>query len=94
MKGRGRRNSPQQPKNGSVSPANLLEGLVVSHLGQGLAVEASDGKIILCQTRHRSGDVAVGDRVRWAPSEDGEQGRVEEVLPRSSMLIRPVIPAS
>jgi len=89
MKGKGRRNSPQQPKAGTPSPSSWLEGLVISHLGQGLAVETPDGNIILCQTRRRLGDVAVGDRVKWAPSEDGVQGRVEEVLPRSSMLIRP-----
>ena len=89
MKGKGRRNSPHQPKTGTPSPTSWLEGLVISHLGQGLAVETPDGNIILCQTRRRLGDVAVGDRVKWAPSEDGVQGRVEEVLPRSSMLIRP-----
>jgi ribosome biogenesis GTPase len=89
MKGRGQRNSPQRPKLGTSTPANWLEGLVISHLGQGLAVESPDGKIILCQTRRRLGDVAVGDRVHWSPSEDGEQGRVEEVLERSSVLIRP-----
>jgi ribosome biogenesis GTPase len=89
MKGKGRRNAPQRPKANPVSPANLAEGLVISHLGQGLAVEAPDGNIILCQTRRRLGDVAVGDRILWAPSEDGLQGRVEEVLARSSVLVRP-----
>lgn len=89
MKGKGRRNAPQRPKANPASPANLLEGLVISHLGQGLAVEGPDGNIILCQTRRRLGDVAVGDRILWAPSEDGLQGRVEEVLARSSVLVRP-----
>jgi ribosome biogenesis GTPase len=89
MKGKGRRNSPQKPKPGLAPPANLMGGLVICHLGQGLAVESADGKIILCQTRRRLGDVAVGDRILWAPSEDGLQGRVEEVLLRSSVLIRP-----
>ena len=89
MKGRGRRNAPQQRKSNPTSPANLPEGLVISHLGQGLAVESSDGNIILCQTRRRLGDVAVGDRILWTPSEDGLQGRVEEVLARSSVLVRP-----
>ncbi len=89
MKGKGRRNAPQKPKTGTVSPNSLLHGLVISHLGQGLAVETPDGNIILCQTRRRLGDVAVGDRILWAPSEDGMQGRVEEVLARSSVLVRP-----
>ena len=60
MKGKGSRNSPQQPKTLTVSPANRLEGLVISHLGQGLAVETPDGNIILCQTRRRLGDVEIG----------------------------------
>ena len=89
MKGKGRRNAPQKPKTGPVSPTSLLHGLVISHLGQGLAVETPDGNIILCQTRRRLGDVAVGDRILWTPSEDGLQGRVEEVLARSSVLVRP-----
>jgi len=87
MKGGNRRNHPHPTA--SVSSGTLLEGQVISHLGQGLAVESPGGQIILCQTRRRLGDVAVGDRVRWAPSEDGEQGRVEAVLPRSTVLVRP-----
>ncbi|MFM8333404.1 MAG: ribosome small subunit-dependent GTPase A, partial [Candidatus Methylumidiphilus sp.] len=88
MKGKGRRNAPPAPKP-SADTGHLPEGLVVSHLGQGLAVECPDGQILLCQTRRRLGDVAVGDRVTWTPSEDGEQGRVEAVLPRRSVLTRP-----
>ncbi|MGR9114428.1 MAG: ribosome small subunit-dependent GTPase A [Gammaproteobacteria bacterium] len=65
----------------------LLEGLVVSHLGKGIAVE-SDGKIILCQTRRRLDTAAVGDRVRWQLSAP-DQGRIEEILPRRSLLTRP-----
>lgn len=84
---RGSRRPPQAPKTGPS--ASTAEGLVVSHLGQGLAVEAAGGRIVLCQTRRRLGDVAVGDRVLWTPSEDGRQGRVEEVLPRRSVLVRP-----
>ena len=89
MKGKGRRNAPQQPKPALATPDHWIEGLVISHLGQGLAVEAPDGQIILCQTRRRLGDVAVGDRILWEPSEDGIQGRVESVLPRSTVLVRP-----
>jgi len=89
MKGRGRRHHPPASPPDSSSSSTWIEGRVVSHLGQGLAIESPDGKIILCQTRRRLGDVAVGDRVRWTPSEDGEQGRVEEVLPRTTTLVRP-----
>lgn len=72
---------------GKAEAHALQLGRVVSHLGKGLAVESETGEIVLCMTRRRLGDVAVGDRVKWLS--DGEQGRVEEVLPRHSSLIRP-----
>jgi ribosome biogenesis GTPase len=68
-----------------MSEAN--EGLVIAHLGQGIAVESSD-KIILCQTRRRLDTVAVGDNVLWTQSAP-DQGRIEEILPRRSLLARP-----
>lgn len=67
--------------------AQLLEGLVISHLGQGIAVE-SGGKIVLCQTRRRLETAAVGDRVLWQPCAP-DQGRIEEIQPRRSLLTRP-----
>lgn len=63
------------------------EGLVISHLGQGIAVE-SDDEIILCQPLRKLDTVTVGDKVLWslvAP----EQGRIEALLPRKSVLTRP-----
>ncbi len=63
------------------------EGLVIAHLGQGIAVEHDD-KIILCQTLRRLDTVAVGDRVRWSYASEN-QGRIEEILPRRSVLVRP-----
>jgi len=80
----GRRDRPAAPP--PRSPAET--GLVISHLGKGLAIEAADGRILLCHTRRRLGEVAVGDRVLWQVCE-GDQGRVEAVLPRSSLLTRP-----
>ncbi|MDO9106609.1 MAG: ribosome small subunit-dependent GTPase A [Methylovulum sp.] len=65
----------------------LLEGLVIAHLGQGIAVEHDD-KIILCQTRRKLDTVAVGDKVLWSLSAP-DQGRIEEILPRRSVLMRP-----
>lgn len=65
----------------------LTEGLVISHLGKGLAVESS-GKTILCHTRRRLETAAVGDRVLLSFTAP-EQGRVEEILPRRSLLMRP-----
>ncbi|NJD08285.1 MAG: ribosome small subunit-dependent GTPase A [Methylococcaceae bacterium] len=73
---------------GPVATSEAKPGLVISHLGKGLAVEADDGRILLCHTRRRLGGIAVGDRVLWIPCE-GDQGRVEEILPRRSLLARP-----
>jgi ribosome biogenesis GTPase len=67
--------------------AELLEGLVIAHLGQGIAVEHDD-QIILCQTLRRLETVAVGDKVLWSLSSP-DQGRIEEILPRRSLLSRP-----
>jgi ribosome biogenesis GTPase / thiamine phosphate phosphatase len=63
------------------------EGLVVAHLGQGIAVE-HDNEIILCQPLRRLETVAVGDRVIWSQASQG-QGRIEAILPRRSLLARP-----
>lgn len=65
----------------------LKEGLVIAHLGQGIAVE-SDNHITLCQTLRRLDTVAVGDRVLWSEASE-DQGRIEEILPRRSVLLRP-----
>jgi ribosome biogenesis GTPase len=67
--------------------AELIEGLVISHLGQGIAVEVS-GDIILCQTRRKLDTVAVGDQVMVTKASP-DQGRIEEILPRRSLLQRP-----
>ncbi len=65
----------------------LTKGLVVAHLGQGIAVETSNA-IILCQTRRKLETVAVGDQVMITHSSP-EQGRIEQLLPRRSLLQRP-----
>ena len=67
--------------------SELLEGLVIAHLGQGIAVEYNDN-IILCQTLRRLETVAVGDQVLWTHSSP-DLGRIEEILPRRSLLSRP-----
>jgi ribosome biogenesis GTPase len=68
--------------------AELSEGLVISHLGQGIAVETQNGEIILCQTLRKLETVTVGDRVLFSQV-NAEQGRIEELLPRRSVLLRP-----
>jgi ribosome biogenesis GTPase len=64
-----------------------LEGLVIAHLGQGIAVEYQD-KIVLCQTLRRLDTVAVGDKVMWTQSAP-DQGRIEGIFLRRSLLARP-----
>ena len=64
-----------------------MEGLVLAHLGQGIAVE-HEGGVVLCQTLRRLDTVAVGDRVLWIQCA-ADQGRIEEILPRRSLLVRP-----
>lgn len=64
-----------------------MEGLVIAHLGQGVAVE-HEGKIVLCQTLRRLETVAVGDKIRWSQA-GPDQGRIEAILPRRSLLMRP-----
>jgi ribosome biogenesis GTPase len=73
------------PRTNASSPQT---GLVLSHLGKSLAVEAEDGTARVCHTRRQLGTVAVGDRVLWTACGDG-QGRVEEILPRRNLLTRP-----
>ncbi|TXL00440.1 ribosome small subunit-dependent GTPase A [Methylococcaceae bacterium HT1] len=65
----------------------LHQGLVISHLGKGIAVEI-DGNIILCQTRRKVETVAAGDSVEITIVAK-DQGRIEELLPRHSLLERP-----
>ena len=69
-------------------PNRPSEGLVLSHLGQALAVEDAHGEIRLCQTRRQVGSIAVGDRVSFIPAGEG-LGRVESILARKSLLTRP-----
>jgi ribosome biogenesis GTPase len=64
-----------------------LQGLAISHLGKGIAVEY-DGEIILCQPRRKLETVAVGDQVIFEQVAPG-QGRIDKILPRRSVLIRP-----
>lgn len=63
------------------------EGLVVAHVGQGIAVEHGDN-IILCQPLRKLETVAVGDKVLWTLSAPG-QGRIEAIQLRRSLLTRP-----
>ena len=65
----------------------IKEGLAVAHLGQGIAVEYQ-GQIVLCTPLRKLDTVAVGDKVLWSHTAPG-QGRIEQILPRHSLLMRP-----
>jgi ribosome biogenesis GTPase len=65
----------------------LSEGLVVAHLGKGVAVEVGELSL-LCQTLRKVETVVVGDRVLVSITTP-EQGRIEQILPRRSVLQRP-----
>lgn len=67
--------------------AELHQGLVVSHLGKGIAVEVGE-QTVLCQTLRKLDTVVVGDQVLLSLS-GPEQGRIEQILPRRSVLQRP-----
>jgi len=62
------------------------EGRVVSAHGRHVVVEADDASRILCHARGKKNETVVGDRVLWQPS--GDEGVVEAVLPRQSLLYR------
>lgn len=66
----------------------LTKGLVISHLGKAILVETDTQNQVLCQTRRKLSPVAVGDQVTLSLIAEG-QGRIEEVLPRRSLLERP-----
>lgn len=72
-----------------MSDSGLLDGLVISHLGKGLAVENPAGEIVLCHTRRQVGHATVGDRVWWEPLDNHQGGCVQQIQPRRSVLTRP-----
>ncbi len=70
-----------------LSPSSAdREGRVVSGHGRHVVVEAPDGRRILCHARGKKNEAVVGDRVLWQRS--GDEGVVESVLPRQSLLYR------
>lgn len=54
--------------------------------GRHCLVEAPGGERLLCHPRGKKSLVVVGDRVRWMSS--GDEGSVEQVLPRRNLLYR------
>ncbi len=69
--------------------AGLDIGLVVATHGRHCLVETPEGRRLICHPRGKKSDCVVGDRVRWQPTRDsGDEGVVEHVEPRRSLLMR------
>jgi ribosome biogenesis GTPase / thiamine phosphate phosphatase len=68
--------------------SDLLEGLVIASYGRHYQVEYGDVQYE-CVTRGRQSDVACGDRVRFNLTSP-DQGVIEAVTPRTSLLHRSV----
>ncbi|MAT65057.1 MAG: ribosome small subunit-dependent GTPase [Gammaproteobacteria bacterium] len=79
------RRSPLKPR--SVSSAQA-DGRVIRHHGRNALVETASGERLECTARKRVHDLACGDRVEWSPAGEN-QGVIERVLPRASVLTRP-----
>ncbi len=63
-----------------------LQGLIIAAHGRHYLAQA-EGKLYQCVTRGKKSDVATGDRVRFKITSD-DQGVIEEILPRASLLYR------
>jgi ribosome biogenesis GTPase len=82
----------------SDGAAGMLSGVIVKALSGYYYVRSSDGdadeETVQCRARgifkKRGESPLVGDRVRYSLTENGE-GTVEELLPRTSELIRPPV---
>jgi ribosome biogenesis GTPase len=68
------------------SLADSNTGLVVGAHGRHFIVETADRQRVLCHRRGKKVDCVVGDRVRWRVT--GDDGVIEAVLPRRSLLWR------
>lgn len=65
---------------------DLRPGLVVGAHGRHVVVEDEQGQRRRCHARGKKSELVVGDRVDWSPS--GDEGVVEHLHPRRSLLFR------
>ena len=79
----------EQLDGGDLGPEQ--HGLIISHFGRQVDVEASEGErqgqIIRCHMRTNLGQLVTGDRVIWRANPDG--GVVVAKLDRKTELVRP-----
>lgn len=68
----------------------IQNGLVVTGHGRHYVVETEDGARRICHPRGKKSQAVVGDHVRWlSPAAgQGEEGTIEEILPRSNLFYR------
>lgn len=73
------------------------EGLVVSRYGNQADIEDENGNTFRCHIRRSLQDLVSGDRVKWQEESSGNtagdkkvKGVVTEILPRRSILKRPI----
>lgn len=71
----------------SASKTSLLPALVIASFGKRYDVELEDGSQVSCVTRGKKSDLACGDHVEISMT-SGNEGVVENILPRSSLLYR------
>jgi len=83
-------NIQEQLEGGDLGPEQ--NGLIISHFGKQLDVEALEGElkdtIVRCHMRTHLGQLVTGDRVVWRESAEGG-GVVVAVHPRKTQLQRP-----
>lgn len=68
-----------------------LEGLVITHYGQQVAIEP-DGQpetLIRCYVRSNASALVAGDRVVWRKFNNSDEGVIEAILERRSLIERP-----
>lgn len=83
-----RREQQQTAAEGGLGPER--PGLVVTHYGQRVEVESTDGERRLCHFRANLAQLVVGDRVIWQPPVEGDgEGVVVALERRETVLRRP-----
>ncbi|HSH29587.1 MAG TPA: ribosome small subunit-dependent GTPase A [Thiohalobacter sp.] len=82
------RRAPLNSRAVTSAEAAVQSGRVIRHHGRNALVETANGARFECSARKRVRDLACGDRVEWSPAGE-DQGVIERVLPRASVLSRP-----
>ncbi len=71
------------------STTTSMTGLVISRFGSEADIELPDGQILRCHLRRKLENIVCGDKV-LCQNEGDHQGVVTKILPRASVLERPV----